>query len=149
MSRSVSTHRHAVATVYLQPELHEEDDFDYFLEDLKQNILPAIFPSLRECNRWMDREDHIIMESGRCEVSVSTYCGLVAVCLAPRDPDCGLDCGWCGQQAGKFESQLEKYFAGCALHSMGCASNGEQFFTLASVPGSVVTSKEGRLPMFP
>lgn len=149
MGRSVSTHRHAVATVYLSPEFEDGDDegdaFRDFLDDLRDNVLPTVFPSLSECDRWQDREDHVIMENGRCEVSVSEYCGLVAICLAPLDPYNGLDKAWCERAANNFTRKINKMFGKQALHSVGRASNGEQFFQVAGEPGSCVTSKEGRL----
>jgi len=146
MGRSVSTHRHAVATVYLSPEFEDHDDaFRDFLDDLRSNVLPEVFPSLCECDRWMDREDHVIMENGRCEVSVSEYCGLVAICLAPLDPYNNLDTAWCERAANNFEKKINKMFGKSALHSVGRGSNGEQFFQVAGEPGSCVTSKEGRL----
>lgn len=128
MGRSVSTHRHAVATVYLHPELDHEDAWTDFMNDLRGNVLPEIFPSLTECDRWQDREDHVIMENEHCEISVSEYCGLVAVCLAPRDPDNGFSIAWCERFYGSFTVKLEKMFKSCALRSIGRASNGEQFF---------------------
>lgn len=149
MGRSVSTHRHAVATVYLHPELEDDGGDGWawqdFMEDLQNIVLPEVFPSLRQCDRWQDREDHVIMENGRCEVSVSEYCGLVAVCLAPLDPDNALDVAWCERAAANFDKKVTKMFSSCALRSIGRASNGEQFFQVAGEPGSCVTSKEGRL----
>jgi len=66
MGRSVSTHRHAVETVYLHPEFEEGDDWAWqdYLEDLQEGVLPTVFPSLTKCDRWQDREDHVIMENG-------------------------------------------------------------------------------------
>ena len=148
MSRSVSTHVNAVATVYLNPELESSDDFDFFLEDLRDNVLPKILPSPSKANRWSGREDHVIADGAHYEVSVSEYNGLVAICLAPLDVDNEEDVEWCGANADDFRDKLNKVFRSCALNRMGTASNGEAFFTLKSTPGSVVTSKEGRLPMF-
>lgn len=133
MGRSVSTHRHAVETVYLHPEFEEGDDFAWqdYLEDLQHNVLPEVFPSLTPCDRWQDREDHVIMENGRCEVSVSEYCGLVAVCLAPLNPDSAFDVAWCERAANNFRAKITKMMGG-SLQSIGHASNGEQFFTAVS-----------------
>ena len=113
------------------------------------------FPSLTERDRWEDREDHIFAENQHCEISVSEYCGLVAVCIRAKDcggdgngSSSGLHTGWTNAAVKGFRDCLHKAYSGCALRSLGSASNGEQFFELATTPGSVVTSKEGRLPMF-
>ena len=148
MGRSVSTHRHAVETVFINPEgVNDSDDLQYLLEDIRDNVLREKFPSLQKCDRWQDREDHVIAENQRGEVSVSEYCGLVAICLAPRDPDNALDLGWCGQVAGSFRNVLHEAFKSSALVFQGHASNGEQFFSRIgkTVQESCVTSKEGVL----
>lgn len=163
MARSVSTHRHAVAVAYLtlpandhneemEQDFHNEFAWGDFMEDLKQVLDGSAgapggkgFPTLRSCDRWLDREDHIILENGRCEISVSEYNGIVAVCLAPRDADCPLDVAWCERCAGSFRKLIAGAYKSNALVSQGRFSNGEQCFTLADQPGSCVTSKEGRL----
>ena len=131
MGRSVSTHRHAVATVFLHPGCEEDWQFDDFLECVQENLEDK-YPSLRRCDRWAGREDHVVLENNRAEVSVSEYCGLVAVCLAPRDPDDPLDQGWTWQCKTGFKKHLEKAFSPCALRSVGRFSNGEQVFTKVS-----------------
>lgn len=154
MARSVSTHRHAVETVYLTLQDDLDPDFGWqdFVEDLKQVLNGSAgapggkgFPSLRECDRWAGREDHVILENGHAEISVSEYCGLVAVCLAPLDPDNGLQVAWCERAAKGFRSLLHGAYSTSALVSQGRFSNGEQVFQLVNTPGSCVTSKEGRL----
>jgi hypothetical protein len=146
MARSVSTHRNAVATVYLQLEdLDPEFGWTDFIEDLKVNVLHPKYPSLRGCDRWAGREDHVIAESETFEVSVSEYNGLVSVCLAPYDENNGLHVATARRMAAGFEKLIQAAFRDSALISQGRASNGEQFFTLANSPGSCVTSKEGRL----
>lgn len=125
MGRSVSTHRNAVATVYL----HFEGDLEWedFLEDLKDNVLVPKYPSLEPCNRWMD-EDHVILQNQFCEVSVSEYCGCVAVCLAPFDPDDAYKVAWCERVAASFERHVEKNFKSCAMRRIGGFSNGESVY---------------------
>lgn len=147
MSRSVSTHPNAVATVFLTPEI-EEGGWDDFLDDLRTNIFAHYWPSLRDCDRWEGRENHVIANNAHCEVSVSEYCGLVAICLAPYDGDYRTEVfnrGWTESFAPHFVLKLENAYASCVLRSQGHASNGEQFFTRVGKPGSCVTSKEGDL----
>lgn len=131
MGRSVSTHRHAVATVFLHLEIEEgTEDFAWqdFMEDLKDNVLVPKYPSLESCNRWMDREDHVILQNQFCEVSVSEYCGCVAICLAPLDPDDAYKVAWCERVANSFERHVTKNFKSSAITKLGTMSNGEAVF---------------------
>lgn len=133
MGRSVSTHRHAVATVFLHLEFEDDGawEWDDFVEDLQDNVLQDRYPSLRKCDRWMDREDHVILENSQVEVSVSEYCGCVAICLAPKIGDYCND-AWNKAQAGRmadnFEKYVQKMFKSCAMAKMGTFSNGESFY---------------------
>ena len=150
MSRSVSTHPNAVSTVYLYPEI-EEDGWGDFIQDLQDNVLIPRFPSLRHCDRWVGRENHVILENDHAEVSVSEYNGLVSVCLAPRldrydFPGAGqLADQWTGRVSDGFRQCLHRAFPKCSLVKQGVFSNGEAVFALRSQPGSCVTSKEGQL----
>ncbi len=160
MSRSVSTHRHAVGVAYIHldnlVDSRDESGFEWqqFREDV-ENVLTGEagvkvgrckgYPSLTRCDRWKDREDHVILENSRFEVSLSEYCGCVAVCIAPIDPGNALDVCTAENANRNFSKLIAKAFPNNALVSQGRASNGEQFFQLAAEPGSCVTSKEGRL----
>jgi len=128
MGRSVSTHRHAVATVYLHPEWEHEDSFADFVEDLQDNVLKPRYPSLRECNRWQDRENHVIMENSHVEVSVSEYCGCVAVCLAPRDAYDNFKAAFAERMAARFEKHIQRMFKSCAMRPIARFGNGEIAF---------------------
>ena len=110
-----------------------------------RGVLSQRFPSLSSADRWMDREDHIILDSRVAEVSVSNYNGITSVCLAPLDIDNPLHVGWCQQNTGRFDACITEAFKHNRLLSQGTFSNGEQAFTLADEPGSCITSKEGRL----
>jgi len=168
MARSVSTPRNAVVTVYLnQPFDNPEENFeafDDFIQDLRQVLDGSAgapggkgFASFKECDRWLDREDHAVLENGHAVVTVSEYNGIVAVCLVPKGEDeLGYDYGrialaeaWAHVNSGSFEKLLHGAYENSALRSQGRASNGEQFFSLVNTPGelngSLVTSKEGRL----
>jgi len=152
MGRSVSTHRHAVETIYLHnviPEVIPEEEpyegaWDDFIKDI-QCLLSHRYPSFSECDRWQDREDHIILENKRAEVSVSEYCALVAVCLAPRDPSNPLDQGWCEGVSTSFHDTLLKAYPSSALRKLGSASNGEAFFQPIHRSEGIITSREGVL----
>lgn len=128
MGRSVSTHRNAVATVFLHLEIDEEFSWDDFIDDLRDNVIVPKYPSLENCNRWLDREDHIILQNCYCEVSVSEYCGCVAICLAPRDGDDGWNEAWTCRAAKNFERIVTKAFKSSAMTRLGTMSNGESVF---------------------
>lgn len=136
MGRSVSTHRHAVETVYLHLEVEEahtyQEDWDDFITDLQDNVLKEKYPSLTDCDRWQDREDHVILENRQVEVSVSEYCGCVAICLAPLDPDNNFHVAIAERAAKGFTACLHKAFPSSALRSQGFMSNGGQVFTKVS-----------------
>lgn len=169
MGRSVSTHPSAVGTVYLHNIVFEDDipydpdnenddeprydyfDWSEFEEDIK-NVVNERYPSFESCDRWAGREDHVILENACAEISVSSYCGLFAICIAPKDgSDWDYDAetvrnaNWTGRIAHHFEAHLEKRFAGSALRYQGSASNGEAFFRPVERPEGAVTSKEGTL----
>ncbi len=152
MARSVATHFDSVATVYLnKPHMSdddEDDDAEYhwesFIEDL-QTVVEEKYPSFDSADRWVDREVHIIMQSKVAEIGVSEYCGLVSICLAPRDVDNPLNVSWCEQNADKFTELLHKSYESSALISKGRFSNGEQVFAPLTRPDGMVTSKEGTL----
>jgi hypothetical protein len=127
MGRSVSTHQYAVATVFLH-DVAEQDDWESFVEDLQNNVIPERYPSFIKCDRWSGREDHVIMENSRAEISVSEYCGCVAICLAPLRPGEPLDDGWCARVASAFERHITKMFNHCAMVPLGTFSNGETVF---------------------
>lgn len=135
MGRSVSTHRHAVETIYLHLEFEESEvymeNWEDFLDKLRA-IAQEKYPSLADCDRWSGREDRVILENSQVEVSVSEYCGLVAICLAPLDPDNGFHVAIAERAAKGFTACLHKAFPSSALRSLGRASNGEQFFSKVS-----------------
>lgn len=132
MGRSVSTHRHAIETVYLHFDPSEDeddisDDWGCFLDDLR-SMFRKMFPSMRDCDRWQDREDHVILENQRGEISVSEYCNIVAICIAPRNPDDPFDQNWCGLVSNKFQNKLFNEYPTNCYHLDGRMSNGEAVF---------------------
>ena len=159
MARSVSTPYNAIETVYITFEPSDPEDSQWEFRDLLQSIREIVrdgaswkklkgFPSFSTCDHWIDREDHAILENQHARVTVSEYCGLVAICLVPivkYSNSNSLALPWCEKIADRFRKLLESAYSGCALRSQGRASNGEQFFTRIDQPGSLVTSKEGQL----
>jgi len=127
MGRSISTHRNAYTTFFTTFDYDDDEDYSQYAWDSFVNcvrdILSKKYKSLQNADRWVDREDHIILENSVAEISISEYCGGVAICLAPRDTDNPLHEGWCGQIYKGFHDILNKCFQG--YHKIGCFSNGE------------------------
>lgn len=146
MARSVSRHSHASEVVYLNSPFEDDPDFGWrdFIDDLKM-VLKEKYKSLDDADRWESRENHVILDNRRGEVSVAEYNGLVSVSIAPLDPDNALDVNWADGVAGGFRKHLWKSYPSSALVPAGSASNGEAFFSPLNRVGGLVTSKEGEL----
>ena len=137
MSRSVSTPSGAAVVVFAAMDTtasHDEQgqydeegmqfEWDNCIDNLRDS-LTARYPSLSKCDRWLGREDHGILSNRHATVTVSEYCGLVAVCLVPTDePMAG---HWCEQIEPGFRKVVGEVFGG-TLRKVATASNGEAFF---------------------
>lgn len=150
MGRSVSVPRGAADVAYTTFEREDEDsswEWDNAIDDL-QCAAMAKYPSLRKADRWLGNENHIILENSRAFITVSEYCGLVAIAVMANDECNALDQRWASQVKVEF---LAEAFGGTVLISKGTASNGEQFFTPKTKSenkgqlGLGFTSKEGWL----
>ena len=129
MSRSVSTPRNAQVIAYAHVECEEDeadvqDTWDDDLVNLSA-ALRAAFPSMSPADRWLDREDHVILENRHAYIGVSEYCGLVAVWIVPEDTPTALH--WCAQIEPRFRRVVADVF-GVELRHIATASNGEAFF---------------------
>lgn len=86
MGRSVSTPRYSIFKTFIPFQVNEEndEDFDYdyewecFVESLIYHLTNR-YPSLETCNKWIEREDHVILENRHSYIGISEYCGLVSV----------------------------------------------------------------------
>lgn len=62
-------------------------DSQYEWEDLVawiQETVMEMFPSMWADDDWIDRELHVIAKNEHSLVTVSEYCGMVAICLGPN-----------------------------------------------------------------
>lgn len=152
MGRSVSYPTHATVVIYnsIEVEPYEDIDedgneimrepcdedysfaFDSMVEDL-QEYAPTLWPSLRKCDKWLDREDHALVENDLVYIGISEYCGLVAYWIVPKSDEyydggysnahVGNLCDrWAGQIKDKFVKTFGKY------DKIGSMSNGEGVF---------------------
>ncbi len=150
MGRSVSTPHNASVVAYrhLEPQPVEDIDedgnetmrepdetdfqweFDSLVEDL-QEYAPTLWPSLRKCDTWLDREDHALLENDLCYMGISEYCGLVATWIVPKSEhrsgysDEHVD-NLCAHWISQIEPKFTKTFG--ALRKLGTMSNGEAAF---------------------
>lgn len=114
-------------------EFQAQEDWDDFVQWIRDTAT-AQWPSLEECDTWLDSEDHAILENGHCRIGVSSYCGLASIWLVSKADDhlnnwgygdgplANLADRWCAQIERKFRELFGEY------QSIGTASNGEQFF---------------------
>jgi len=120
------------------PDIQFDDDLTHMnWDDDMVNLSAALqraFPSLRKADRWLGREDHVVLENNLAAVTVSEYCGLVAVCLVPerrdayetRDDD-PLSVQWIASAEARFRKIVAETF-GIELAKLGTMSNGEGVF---------------------
>lgn len=144
MSRSVSVPRNAAHVVYASLNGEDFDEFEWVTEDFRSAAIQA-YPSLQRANRWLGREDHVILENERVSITLSEYNGLIAVALVPLENN-PLAFHWCTQVN---LAPLVQCF-GPVLRRTGSASNGEAFFEPVDGKqrgelGLGFTSKEGWL----
>lgn len=84
MARSVSTPSQALEVAYQDVTTPDYHDFQWWQEDIAE-YARSLWPSLVECDKWLDREEHAILENGLCYVGVSEYCGLAAIWIVPKE----------------------------------------------------------------
>jgi hypothetical protein len=108
-----------------------QSDFEAIL-DSTQYILKELWPSFEDADEWVERECHVIAQNAHSIVTISEYCGSIAICLGARyDRDdyyadstelANLGEHWRKQIADKFEQT----FGG--MRKLGTFSNGESIY---------------------
>ncbi len=134
MARSVSTPSNCAAICYRDVSGIEDGwEWSDFKEMLADQV-KELFPSIDECDTWLDREDHAFMENNFAYIGISEYCGLAAIWLKSKSeyyecscyPDelrlANLADNWCQRIVPKFESNFSEY------KRVATASNGESFY---------------------
>ena len=114
-------------------EFQAQDDFEWFIDDIRYQA-KAKWKTFDECDTWLDREDHAILENNFAYIGVSEYCGCASVWLKSKadnlkDGDYSDDISlanlaeaWCNRIAKNFESMFGEY------RKIGTFSNGEAVF---------------------
>lgn len=149
MGRSVSHASNSEQVAYASFD-GDECDWDYAIENLC-GVAQHRYKSLRRCDKWLDREDHALLENNHAYIGVSEYCGLVSIWVVPKGADSysdpsGLAINWCNQ----INLQPLAECFGTALRQVGRFSNGEAIFNAIGRPnkgdmGLGYSSKEGWL----
>lgn len=126
MGRSVSTPHNAVAVAYAHRSFEDEWDWEDFEYDFKYRCKRR-WPSLEDEDRWIGRENHVLLENQHARIGLSEYMGLVAMWIVPQEDEWypehnSLHEHWCNQIADRF-----KRVFGELLH-VGTFSNGEAVF---------------------
>lgn len=111
-------------------EAQAECDWTHFKEALCERLDEA-YKSLEtsvDGLGWYDNEGLILAENELCQVVLYEYCGLVSLCLVPKDDDGyvpntqGLAEAWCGRVAKGFEQRFSEF------NKVGTFSNGESVY---------------------
>ena len=135
MSRSVSTPSNAGTIVYTQFDGEESWEWDDLIEEFKSQAMQS-FPSLSECDEWLGREDHAILENQLAYIGISEYCGCVAIWAVAKEfewfePESNFRYRWVESSESKLQLCVRESF-GSTMHLVGTASNGESFYQTAS-----------------
>jgi hypothetical protein len=138
MGRSVSypNDNAAVCFTTFEPEDTTGEttfEWEWFVENIQVKAQSA-WPSMEPCDKWLDREDHAILENAHAYIGVSEYCGVVSIWLVSKaDEMCcypseaALADGWCTRVSNNFKAVFTD------LELIGRASNGEAFFQRVEV----------------
>lgn len=132
MGRSVAVPSYASAVAYTTFEPSDPDDnwdWECAVDDLKAEAKNR-YPSLEPVEAWIGNEIRVVMRNRHARITVSEYCGCVAIAVVPNDSDNALSLRWASQV--NVEA-LAEAFGGTLLRSIGHASNGEQFFSTSSI----------------
>lgn len=138
MGRSVLTHPRAVVVAYTSWDTSYEEYIEGWDDD--PDMMPSeqvyydfyapedwrdtqewfveqcqdMWPSLWETSRYPHDEVHTVLENNLIEISVSEYCGLTALCIAPRndieDSLSGLAIHVAEQMEAKFDKAFNTYY---------------------------------------
>ena len=130
-------HIHPVCPHCDSMDFSEQDSqllFDDFNEDL-ETLLKEAFPSLAPDEKWLGREDKVLLSNSYAYFGWSEYCGLVAVWVSAKEKDWRASSAWEAMR-DKWIASIEKKFAktvgkswGKPLTKLGTFSNGEAVFS--------------------
>lgn len=129
MARSVSVPRDAVKVAYACFNGEYPEDWDEAVSCVRRALLNK-YPSLRRCSEWIGREDRAILANDLAFISVSEYCGLVALAAVPKN-ESAKAAAWCE----RVNLDLAASCFGDLLIKYGTFSNGEALFHRVALKG--------------
>ncbi len=126
MSRGVSYATGSEIIVYetlqeCEDEWESRQEWDAYVDCLKSRLKDK-YSSLEECDKWLDREDHAILENYLVYIGISEYCGVVSIWVVPKDGNYTLAMNWIETIKNGFNNSFGE------LIKIGHASNGEAFY---------------------
>ena len=127
MARSVSVPFNAQRVLYVNlADFEDHHDLQDALADFSQAICRR-YPSLQPARYWHGCEDLGLAESAHAVVGVSTFCGLGAVWVAPKQAN-RTCCTWVDSMKRGFIMDAVREHLGQPLRKIATASSGEAFF---------------------
>jgi len=123
MGRGVSVPGYAEAVVYYDvSDLEDSGDWRLFVYDVTHQLKKS-FPSLRDCDKWLDREDKAILCNDFAFFGLSEYGGCASLWIVPMESDKpGLEAYWIGQAGDVLGREYGN------LQRLGGMSNGESVY---------------------
>ena len=127
MARSVSVPFNAQRVLYINLyDFENYFDQEYALDDFIQAICKR-YPSLSPSRKRVGREDLGLAENAHAVVGVSTFCGLGAVWVTPKQAN-RTCCTWADSMKREFILGAVREHLGQPLRKIATASNEEAFF---------------------
>jgi len=121
MGRSVSRPSNAEYVFYANvSELEDELDWELYVENII-NTLQTKYPSLYASDKWLGREDRVLLENDFVYIGISEYCGLVSLWVVVNDQYPNLAYNWVD-----IAAQTLKNFAD--LVKISTFSNGNSIY---------------------
>lgn len=140
MGRSVSYPNRSEVVIYTAVDaIFEDDEYnEWATQDAWDNSLDSLvslsldaFPSLNECDEWLDDEDHAILENKLVYVGLSEYMGVATVWILPKDNQYyALGVTSANNMKEKLKEIVDSAFS-VRLNKIGQFSNGEAVFSKA------------------
>jgi len=128
MGRSVYVPSETEVVVYTSFEGEDydwDDSINYLVEQLEE-----AFPSVGADQGWIGREGRVVASSRLVRITVSEYCGCVAVCIVPEGAYEALARRWANQVEREFKGIVANAF-GQTYVKVGTFSNGEAVYQRA------------------
>ena len=129
MGRSVYTPSETEVAIYASFDSEDEYEWNDAIDVLVEQ-LEAAYPSVGSDSGWIGREARVVASSRLARITVSEYCGCVAVCIVPEGANEALACRWARQVAPRFETIVASAF-GNTMRRLGTFSNGEAVYQRA------------------